>query len=133
MIRRQSGWGRGNMDEFVERLASKAGIDNAVARKTIGFILDFLRSEGPFDKVHLLIENIPGADDAIAASGENSGLGALMGGGLMALGTRLMALGLGIGEIQNVAREFFGFARDKIGSDRMDEIISGTPGLSHFA
>jgi hypothetical protein len=133
MIRHQTGWGRGNMDELVERLASKAGIDEAVAGKTIGFILDFLRSEGPSDKVQLLIENIPGADAAIDESRGHGGFGALMGGGLMALGTSLMTLGLGIREIQNVAREFFGFGRDKIGSDRMGDIISGTPGLSHFA
>ena len=51
----------------------------------------------------------------------------------MALGTRLMALGLGMSEIQNVARELFRFGRDKIGADQMGEIISGTPGLSQFA
>jgi hypothetical protein len=56
-----------------------------------------------------------------------------MGGGLMAVGTRLMALGLGIGEIQNIARELFKFGRDKIGADQMGEIISGTPGLGQFA
>jgi hypothetical protein len=56
-----------------------------------------------------------------------------MGGGLMALGTKLMGLGLGMSEIQSVARELFRFGRDKIGADRMGEIIAGTPGLSQFA
>ena len=56
-----------------------------------------------------------------------------MGGGLMALGTRLMALGLGMNQIQNIARELFRFGRDKIGADKMGEIIAGTPGLSKFA
>ena len=56
-----------------------------------------------------------------------------MGGGLMALGSKLMGLGLGMGEIQSVARELFKFGRAKIGSDAMDKIISGTPGLSQFA
>jgi len=31
------------MDELVEQLAAKAGIDNAVAEKIVGIILDFLR------------------------------------------------------------------------------------------
>jgi hypothetical protein len=44
-----------------------------------------------------------------------------------------MGLGLGMGEIQNVARELFRFGRDKIGADQMGEIIKGTPGLSQFA
>jgi hypothetical protein len=122
------------MDELIGRLAEKAGIDNVVAEKTVGLILDFLRKEGPSDKVQALIDKIPGAEAAIAASGNNSGgLGRLIGGGLMALGTRLMALGLSMAEIQNIARELFRFGRDKIGADQMGAIIAGTPGLRQFA
>ncbi|MEA2889326.1 MAG: hypothetical protein QOI05_119 [Bradyrhizobium sp.] len=121
------------MDELVEQLAAKAGIDRAVAEKTIGIILGFLRKEGPSDKVQVLIDQIPGAASAVEASNSSSGLSGLMGGGLMAIGSRLMGLGLGIGEIQNVARELFKFGRDRIGADQMGEIISGTPGLSQFA
>jgi len=121
------------MDELIGRLAVKAGIDNAVAEKTVGIILGFLRSEGPSDQVQALIDKIPGAEAAIAASGKSGGFAKLMGGGLMALGTRLMGLGLGMGEIQSVARELFKFGRDKIGADQMGKIIAGTPGLSQFA
>jgi len=121
------------MDELIGRLASKAGIDSAVAEKTIGIILNFLRSEGPSDKVQALIDQIEGAEAAIAASSNGGGFTRLMGGGLMAVGTRLMGLGLGMGEIQSVGRELFRFGRDKIGADRMGEIIAGTPGLSQFS
>ncbi len=121
------------MDELIGRLAVKAGINDAVAEETIGIILGFLRNEGPSDKVQALIDEIPGAEAAIAASSNSSGLGRLMGGGLMALGTKLMGLGLGISEIQNVAHELFRFGRDKVGADQMGEIIAGTPGLTQFA
>ena len=121
------------MEELIGQLATKAGIDNAVAEKTVGIILGFLRNEGPSEKVQALIDRIPGAEAAISASSSGGGLGRLMGGGLMALGTRLMGLGLGIGEIQNITRELFRFGRDKIGADQMGEIIAGTPGLSQFA
>ena len=121
------------MNELVEQLTARVGLDRAVAEKTIGIILGFLRNEGPAEKVQSLIDNIPGAEAAIAASSNGGGLGRLMGGGLMALGTKLMGLGLGMGEIQNVARELFRFGRDKIGADRMGEIIAGTPGLNQFA
>ena len=121
------------MDELIGQLAAKARIDEAVAEKTIGIILGFLRSEGPSDKVQALIDKIPGAEAAIASADNSSGLSRLMGGGLMAVGTRLMGLGLGIGQIQDIARELFRFGRDKIGADQMSEIISGTPGLSQFA
>ena len=120
------------MDELIGQLATKASIDDAVAEKTIGIILGFLRNEGPSDKVQALIDRIPGAEAAISAAGNGGGFGRLMGGGLMALGTKLMGLGLGMSEIQSIARELFRFGRDKIGADQMGEIIAGTPGLSQF-
>src|SRR3954452_20969178 len=132
-MRLTAGRGRGNMDELVEQLAAKAGIDKAVAEKTVGIMLGFLRNAGPSDKVQALIDSIPGAEGAVEASRNGAGLSALMGGGLMAVGSRLMALGLGIGEIQNVARELVKFGRARIGTDQMDKIIAGTPGLSQLA
>lgn len=122
------------MDELIGRLAATTGVDGAVAEKTVGIILNFLRNEGPADQVQALIDMIPGAEAAMAASNNNGGgLARLMGGGLMALGTRLMGLGLGMGDIQGIARELFRFGRDKIGADQMGEIIAGTPGLRQVA
>ena len=121
------------MDELTGRLAAKAGIENAVAESTIGIILGFLRDEGPSDKVQGLIESISGAEAAIAASSDGDTIGRLMGGGLMALGTRLMGLGLDIDQIRNIAGEIVRFGRDRIGADQMGEIVAGTPGLRQFA
>lgn len=121
------------MDELIGRLAANASIDSAVAEKTVGIILGFLRSEGPSDSVQTLIDHIPGAEGAIAASKSGGGLSRLVGGGLMAVGTRLMGLGLGMSDIQTIACELFRFGRDKIGADQMGKIIAGTPGLSQFA
>jgi hypothetical protein len=129
-IRQATGCGRGQMDELTGELAAKAGIGNAVAENTVGIILGFLRTEGPSDKVQALIDSIPGAEAAIEASSSGDGIGRLMGGGLMALGSRLMGLGLGIADI---ARELLRYGRDKIGADQMGEIVAGTPGLSQFA
>ena len=121
------------MDELIGQLATNASIDGAVAEKTVGIILGFLRSEGPSDSVQTLIDHIPGAEAAIEASRNGGGLSRVMGGGLMAIGTRLMGLGLGMSDIQTIARELFRFGRDKIGADQMGKIIAGTPGLSQFA
>ena len=121
------------MSELVDELAAKAGIDDAVAERAVGIMLDYLRSEGPPETVQVLIDRIPGAEAAIAAARDSSGLSRLMGGGLMAVGTRLMGLGLTITDIQKIARELFAFGRDKIGADGIRAIVAGTPGLSHFA
>jgi hypothetical protein len=121
------------MSELVDELAAKAGIDDAIAEQSIGIMLDYLRSEGPRETVQALIDSIPGAEAAIASARTGSGFSRLMGGGLMAVGTRLMGLGLAMTDIQKLARELFAFGRDKIGADRMRMIVAGTPGLSHFA
>jgi len=121
------------MEELIGRLATNASIDSVVAEKTIGIILGFLRREGPSEQVQALIDEIPGAEAAISSSNSSGGLSSLMGGGMMAVGARLMGLGLGIPDIQNIARELFRFGRDKIGADRMRAIIAETPGLSQLA
>ena len=121
------------MDELIDRLATKAGIEKAVAEKTVGAILGFLRKEGPTNHVQALLDKIPGAETAIADAGSNSGFAGMLGGGVMALGAKLMGFGLGMGDIQTIGRELFSFGRDKIGADDMNAIIAGTPGLSRFA
>jgi hypothetical protein len=121
------------MDELIERLTAKVGLERDVAGKTVGIILGFLRTEGPAAPVQALIDTIPGAEAAIEAAGSKAGLSRLFGGGVMALGTKLMGLGLGVAEIKTIAKELFKFGRDKIGADRMGEIIAETPGLSQFS
>lgn len=121
------------MDELIDRLAEKAGVDKAVAEKTLGAILGFLRKEGPADHVQALLDKIPGAEAAISASGSGGGFTGMLGGGIMALGAKLMGFGLGMGDIQAIGRELFRFGRDKIGADGMNAIIAETPGLSKFA
>lgn len=122
------------MEELIDQLAAKAGVDRAVAEKTVGAILGFLRKEGPADKVQALIDKIPGAQAVIDAAGSSGGgFSSLLGGGVMALGAKLMGFGLGMSEIQNIGRELFRFGRDKIGADGMNAIIAETPGLSQFA
>lgn len=118
------------MDDLIERLATNVGLERDVARRTVGAILGFLRKEGPADKVQALIDSIPGVEDAIEPDAPRTGFGKLLGGGVMGLGAKLMGLGLGMTEIQNVARELFRIGRDRIGADGMQEIIAGTPGLS---
>src|SRR5258708_37360935 len=103
------------MDELIGQLAVKAGIDRTVAEKTIGIVLGFLRNEGPSDKVQVLIDQIPGAEAAIAASSGGGGLSRLMGGGWWRPGPNLLRLGLGMGGFKSGGREMFGFGAGKKG------------------
>jgi hypothetical protein len=121
----------GHMDELVGRLVANIGIDRTVAEKSIGIILDFLLKEAPADKVQPLIDQLPGAQAlAEEAAGQSGGMFSM--GGLMGAGTRLMGLGLSMGQVQDVTREIIAFAREKVGEDAVGEIVAAVPGLSQF-
>src|SRR5262245_38326660 len=108
-IRRRNGQGAQAMDELVERLVAKVGIERAIAERSVGIIIAFLLSEGPADKVQILMDQLPGAEAAAkAAANSSGGIGGLMG-GIMGVGTKLMAAGLGMGQMQNVTREIIAF------------------------
>lgn len=121
------------MDELVDRIVANVGVDRSVAEKSIGIIFDFLSREGPADKVHALLDRLPGAQEAIAAARADDG-GDMFGsmGGIMGVGSRLMSAGLGMGAIQGVTRELIGYAREKAGDEAVDEIVGAIPGLSQF-
>ena len=58
--------------------------------------------------------------------------GAMGGGGLMALGSELLSLGLGMEQIQTLGKEVFAYAREKAGDQVVGEISASIPGLSQF-
>jgi hypothetical protein len=123
----------GAMEEVVGRIVANLGIERPVAERAVGIILDFLATEGPPDKVQKLIARLPGGAEAIEEARAAAG-GAMSGGmgGVMGVGSRLMAAGLDMGEIQGVSRELISYAREKAGREDVDGIIAAIPGLSQF-
>ncbi len=119
------------MNELVERLVANVGVDQAAAEKAVGIILDFLKKEGPPDKVQILIDKLPGAEALMAQAAESGG-GMFSMGGLMGAGTRMMGAGLTMGQVQGVTKETIAYARDKAGEDTIGEIVGSIPGLSQF-
>ena len=117
------------MDELVGRLVASVGIDRTVAEKSIGIILAFLLKEGPADKVQALIDQMHGADAAVQAASSEGGF---VMGGVMGVGTKLMAAGLSMGQMQGVTKEIIGYAREKAGEDTVGEIVGSIPGLGQF-
>lgn len=128
------------MNELVNRIADKVGIEPAVAEKSVGMMLGFLQREAADGPVAKMIESVPGALDLVAkynGEGEGKGLlGGLMsaigGGGIMGLGQQLMAQGLGMGEISKLAKETMAAAREYAGDEVVDEVVASVPGLSQF-
>jgi hypothetical protein len=120
------------MDELIGRLVANVGVDRAAAEKAVGIILQFLLKEGPADKVQALIDKLPGATAALQAAPPETNGGGLFGGGVMAAGSRMMAAGLSMTQVQAVTRETIGYAREKVGEDAVGEIVGAIPGLGQF-
>ena len=117
------------MDELLDRLVAKVGIDRGVAEKAVGIILAFLLKEGPSDKVQALINQMPGAEAVMQTAASEGGFGM---GGIMGVGTRLMGAGLDMGQIQAVTRELMAFSREHNAGDVLGEIAEAIPGLGQF-
>ncbi len=122
------------MDELVARLVANVGVDRVAAEKAVGIIFEFLRKEGPADKVQALIDRIPGAQALMQAQEgvDASGGGGFAMGGIMGAGTKMMAAGLNMGQVQGVTREVIAYARETAGEDAIGEIVGAIPGLSQF-
>lgn len=126
------------MEELIARITEATGLDAAVAEKAVGMILAFLAKEGPQDEVNQLFAAMPGAQQAVASSGDGGpgeGGGGLMGaagGGVMALGSKLMAAGVPMAQMQPLGRELFAYGREKAGEDVMGPIVGSIPGLNQF-
>jgi hypothetical protein len=121
----------GIMEELVARLVANVGVDQAAAEKSVGIILDFLHKEGPPDKVQALIDGLPGAGALLKAQ-QDAGGGLFDMGGVMGAGTKMMAAGLSMGQVQAVTKETIAYVREKAGEDAIGEIVGAIPGLSQF-
>lgn len=121
------------MNELVDRIVSRVGVDQAVAEKAIGIVLDFLSKEGPPDKVQALLARLPGSE-ALLETARNDFGGGMFGsmGGIMGVGSRLMGAGLDMSQIQSVTRELMAYSREKGAADTLTDIAGTIPGLSQF-
>jgi len=126
------------MDELIGRITERTGLDAATAQKAIGIILAFLQKEGPPAEVGQLLAAMPGAEQAVAQSGDGGpgatggGFMGMLGGGVMGLGTQLMGAGVSMGQMQPLGRELFAYGREKAGEDVMGPIVRSIPGLNQF-
>jgi hypothetical protein len=121
------------MEELIQRIVTKVGVDESVAKSAFSVIMSFLHTEGPSEKVEQLAGQIGGEDLLSQAGGTAESMSdGMMGGGAMAVLGELQGLGLDMGEIQGVTQETISFAKEKGGEELVNEIVSAIPGLSQF-
>ncbi|MCQ4188564.1 MULTISPECIES: DUF2267 domain-containing protein [Methylocystis] len=125
------------MDELVARVSAALGVDAEVARTAVGLVLGFLQKESRDGAVSELLEKLPGAPEAIQSAesaGGGGGLGGLMGGmgGLMGLAAKLNGAGVDMSQIPKLGHEIFGYAEEKVGPEKLREIVDSIPGIAQF-
>ena len=134
------------MQELITNIASKMGIDEALAEKAVSIVLSLVQSQGQDGPVGELFDKIPGADALATAgtsaieNGDGGGglmgmLGGMLGGGagdVMAAVAQLKSDGLETGQIKELGGEVLNYAKEKGGDDLVDQITSNIPGLSKF-
>ena len=125
------------MDELVARVSAVLGVDAEVARTAVGLVLGFLQKESRDGAVSELLAQLPGAPEAIQSAesaGDGGGLGGLMGGigGLMGLAAKLNGAGIDMSQIPKLGHEIFGYAEEKVGPEKLREIVDSIPGIAQF-
>jgi hypothetical protein len=124
------------MEPLIARITGATGLEPAIVEKAVGLILQFLVKEGPKDDVTRLLDAMPGAHEMVAQAGDGgpgeAAGGFMGGGGVMALGGKLMAAGVSMSQMQVLGRELFAYGRETAGEDVMGAIVGGVPGLGQF-
>ncbi|RIY01946.1 DUF2267 domain-containing protein [Aureimonas flava] len=115
------------MNELWNRIAASADTDAETAKVAVGHILSYMRSESSDPAVERMIEETPGATEAVSAAGETD-----FSGGIMALGAKLMGLGLDMGQIRSAAEELVAYSKSTCGEDTVNQAIHSVPALAPF-
>lgn len=125
------------MEEFLNLVRQEIGVDENVAKLSVGHVLAFLQKECPEGALTEFFDKVPGAKALIelveseTVSGA-SVLGGLFSTGLMGLASKLNTLGLDMSQIQKLAHEIFKYAETILGKERVEVIAGSIPGLSQF-
>jgi hypothetical protein len=128
------------MQELINLVSSKTGLDAAKAERALGIMLSLVKSQGDQTKVGELFAKLPGADELAAKHGGDGagkkGLFGMLGGGLMggplAAVTKLTGAGLNMDQIKTLGVTTLDYAKQKAGPDLVKKVAGSIPGLSGY-
>jgi hypothetical protein len=133
------------MDELIQQLTSRVGIDAATAQQGVARVMSLLKKEGGDDLFSKIAAAIPGANaaadttpDPIKAGGGAGLLGAVMGmfggsaGKGMALAAALKAIGIGDDKLPDFVSTVVSFIKDKVGPETVQQVLVKFPMLKPF-
>ncbi len=108
-----------------ETMADTVGVTPAEAREAAGHILAFMQAESDDPAVSRMISETPGAPEALAEAGPAAD-------GIMALGAKLMGLGLDMAQMRAMGEALILHARAHAGDDTVDQAVASVPAIGQF-
>lgn len=137
------------MQDLIESLATKLGIEKSIAEKATGVALAFLKDKLDDTMFGQLLEKLPGASNLLGEAEESSsgGGGGLMGsllgaassavggeaGGALALAGKLKDTGLDASKFGDFGSTVTDYIKDKAGDDLFGKVLAGVPELAKLA
>jgi len=129
------------MQEIIDAIADKTGIERPKAETIVGLILGFIKRDGPPAAVSKLFAALPDADAMIAhaaaqapaAGGLVSGLGSMLGGkagDAVTLASQLLGVGVTMTQLETAGQILFQAAREEAGPKVVGDILKNLPALS---
>jgi hypothetical protein len=131
--------------DIVGQVATRLGLDQATAEKTVGTILSVIDHEAEGTQVEALFDKLAGARELaqrydVMAADPSSGGGGLMdmlgsalgekAGALLKGISRLKESGLTVEQVEQAGEQFFQQAKAAAGPDLVKEITDSVPGMA---
>jgi len=113
------------MEELIERLRTKSGVEPEAAKKSIAAILTYLDKNAPANRMAEVYAAVPGSRDLVGKGG--GFFGGI--GGLLGVYTQLKSAGLSSEQMQSAGTELLAFTREKIGDEAIEDVIASVPAL----
>jgi hypothetical protein len=129
-----------NIQQVIDAIAAKAGIEPAAAERAAGTILSVIQQEVDPQVAASLFEKLPGASELAAANAVNASSGGYLSSiatsvlgneaGVLAAGlTQLEASGLSLAQIEKVATNVLAYVKTNAGGDIGRKVAEALPGL----
>ncbi len=137
------------MDELIQQIVNKVGLDDSVAKSAVGNIFQFIRGQVGDADFGAIAEKLPGIDGLIPGAAATPGAGG--GGGLLGSITKMASsvvggeAGAGIDLMSNLSnlgvtkeqglllvQTIYSFLRDNVGPELTDGIVEKIPILKQL-
>jgi hypothetical protein len=129
-----------NIQQVIDTIATKAGLDTAAAERAAGTILSVIQQEVDPQVAASLFDKLPGAADLAAANAVNASSGGYLSSiatsvlgtkaGVLAAGlTQLEASGLTLAQIEAAAASILTYVKTSAGGDIAKQVAEALPGL----